>query len=460
MTASTSPNLSRLGQLNLSFLLNLRWGAVVGQSLAVLIADKVLKLRLPLVPLLVVLLVMALTNLALTAWRARVHEVSDRVVMGVMTLDVVLLTCQLYFTGGPDNPFHTLYIIHIALAGIMLPARWGWGLVAVAGSAFVILWWHHLPLQDTLGPLEAGLTPALSQWGKGVAFLLAACFVVHFVHRCTAALAATEAQLATARDLSARNGKLTSLVTLAAGAAHELSTPLATIAIVAKELERQLDPAATHAREDACLIRREVERCRRVLHHMAVDAGEHAGEPLVNVRAEELIAEALGAVPGRQRVQVTLEPSVLGITLVLPQRSIAQSIRAATKNAVEASPQGTVRLRAWATAQQLFVEVRDSGLGMSAATLARIGEPFYTTKGPGRGMGLGLFLTRTVLERLGGGLDIQSTLGQGSTVLLTLPRAALNSGAEHGADKQSDNSLDPDRGRRRDPAQSIGASLS
>ena len=439
------------GQVNLTFLLNLRWGAVAGQLLAIFVASHWLNLRLPTPALCLVLALMAAINLGLIAWRARTPVVSDAVLVGVMALDVLLLTCQLYLTGGPDNPFHILYIIHIALAAVMLPGPWGWGLVGLTCTAFVTLWWSHVPFHDGTQALDQLPVP-IDQWGRGVAFLLASCFVVHFVHRCTAALAATEAALAAARDLTARNEKLTSLATLSAGAAHELATPLATIAVVAKELERSLGAESASAREDACLIRREVARCRLVLQNMAADAGEHAGEALVAVTPAGLLDDALAAVPGHARVRLAVEASAQPVTLVLPRRSVAQALRAAIKNAVEATPEpGIVRVRSWATATEVHFEVRDAGSGMSAEVLAHIGEPFYTTKTPGRGMGLGLFLTRTVLEGLGGRLAIQSTLGQGSLVRMQLPRATLHPG-EHNGTQHPDHALDPDRGRRRNIA--------
>ena len=423
------------GRVNLLWLLKLRWGAVLGQLGAIGVVLWFFALRLPWIPLLAILATMALTNVALAAWAWRVPKVPEAVLGGVMILDIVLLTVQLYLTGGSDNPFQFVYIIHIALAAVILPAGWGWAIAALASSAFVSLWSEHLPFDDGLRLLNEGLPPRLLQSGRTTAFALTAAFVVHFVHRCTAALGATEAALVAARERAQRHEKLTSLSTLAAGAAHELATPLATIAVIAKELERQLGQSSDSAREDAWLIRQEVERCRRVLAQMAADAGESTGEPLRHVSADKLVVEALSELAGHEQISLDIAASAHNLPLWLPTGSISQAIRAAAKNAMEASePNGSVTMRVWASSEQLHIEVRDAGTGMSCEVLERIGEPFFTTKSPGRGMGLGLFLSRTVLEGLGGALTIDSRLGEGTRLVLTMPLFALaaHTGVDHG----------------------------
>jgi two-component system sensor histidine kinase RegB len=264
--------------------------------------------------------------------------------------------------------------------------------------------------------------------GMWAAFALAAGFIVYFVQRVTRALAAREAELVEARAAAARHEKLTALGTLAAGAAHELSTPLSTIAVVARELERQLTRTGAEAAtlEDARLIRQQVARCRDILTQMTLDAGASQGESMVERAPAALVEEALEGLPERERVRTELDARTWEERELVPAHAFARAIRGVVKNALQASGPGTpVRLGLVREAAGWRLTVEDSGEGMAAEVLARAGEPFFTTKAPGEGMGLGLFLTRAVLEQLGGGLVLRSTPGEGTTVVLTWPAGGL-----------------------------------
>jgi two-component system sensor histidine kinase RegB len=259
--------------------------------------------------------------------------------------------------------------------------------------------------------------------GMWVAFVLAAVFIVFFVQRVSSALAARERELQTARAQAERREKLASLATLAAGAAHELSTPLSTIAIVAKELQRSLaETVAPDVRADLQLVRDQVARCRDILDRMAAHAGEHAGEPLAPITVRGWIGSALDGLPARDRVVV--EATDDEGTLVGPPRALADALRGLLKNALQASPPGApVTLRVSAGEGQIRASVVDSGPGIAPDVLARIGEPFFTTKGPGEGMGLGLFLTRALAEQLDGEFHINSRAGAGTEASIRLPAA-------------------------------------
>jgi two-component system sensor histidine kinase RegB len=259
--------------------------------------------------------------------------------------------------------------------------------------------------------------------GMWVAFAVAAGFIVYFVQRVTRALAEREQQLSEARDLTARNERLASLATLAAGAAHELSTPLSTIAVVAKELEHQITGGggALDAVADARLIREQVTRCREILVQMTADAGESMGEASEPVPVSQLLQEALGGLRNPNTVQLATDSSDGGQLLVVPRNPVAHAICNVLKNAQEASSGGWVEVRVFRLAGECCIEVSDRGSGMSPEILGRAGEPFFTTKDPGHGMGLGLFLSRAVFTRLGGRIELDSAPGRGTTVRLFLP---------------------------------------
>jgi two-component system sensor histidine kinase RegB len=259
--------------------------------------------------------------------------------------------------------------------------------------------------------------------GMWVALAVAASFIVYFLTRVRRALGAREAALAEQRAVASRQERLVSLATLSAGAAHELSTPLGTIAVAARELEREAQALPAQVLEDARLIRGQVERCRQILDQMAADAGDPAGEAFVEISVEALLRQAVEELPPEPAVAV---PSGGAPALRVPRRAVAQAIRAVVKNGQQAAAEsgGRVTLSCAADGAGVAIAVEDTGAGMPPEVQRRVGEPFFTTKPPGRGMGLGLFLSKTVIDRVGGGLEIASTPGRGTRVTIRLPAAS------------------------------------
>jgi two-component system sensor histidine kinase RegB len=332
----------------------------------------------------------------------------------------------LYLAGGDSNPFAVLYLVNIALAGILLQPKWTWALMGLSLLCFGLLFATRSETRSVgSDPLEWQLR---EMW---LAFAIASGLIVYFVQRTVRMLREREGAAETVRRAAEKQEKLASLATLAAGAAHELATPLSTIALVARELERQLqrsDPLPG-AIEDVRLIREEVERCRNIMSQMAVDAGESAGEPVERLGIEAIVQRVIFGFQEKKRVRVVLEPAAGSQTLAVPPRAFSQALHAVLKNALQASPEDSeVSLRIHADAASWRIEVTDQGAGMSSEVLARAGEPFFTTKEPGRGMGLGLFLTRSLLEQLGGRLELGQAPGRGTVATLALPRTAEDSG--------------------------------
>jgi two-component system sensor histidine kinase RegB len=407
---------------NLSWLLSLRWGAAIGQLLTILVVRFGMDVALPLPPLLAIVGVEALSN---AVWYARpaARPVPPWALGTLMALDVVLLSGLLFFTGGPNNPFSFLFLVPISLATLILTAAWTWALVALSLACSAVLFVWNRPLD--LAPTHAAHM-VMHLRGMWVAFGVSAAFIVYFVRRIRRALALREAELGASRNLAARRERLASLATMAAGAAHELSTPLSTIAVVAKELERGLGaltpaPPAGVA-EDVRLVRAEVERCRAILQRLCVDAGEVMGEAFVSVPVEELVRRALAGLAPRPVIRADFGPDVRGLALDVPPRAVEQALQGVLKNAQDASPEGqAVAFSVARVGDRVEFTVRDRGAGMPPAVLARVGEPFFTTKPAGRGMGLGLFLARSIVERLGGAVSLDSALRQGTTARIAVP---------------------------------------
>ena len=406
--------------LNFSWLMKLRWSSIAGQIATILGVYWLLGIPVPLVPLGAVVGIELISNVACALWFKRRPRVHEWHLAAVMALDIGLLTGLLYFTGGPFNPFSFLYLVNIALAAVALHAQWTWMLVALALLCFGLL-----PLLDyrelPLGQLAPGEHVALHQQGMWVAFGVAAGFIVHFLWRMTGDLAARERELNQARSEAAQKERLASLATMAAGAAHELATPLGTIALAAKELEHQLDRGG-QAADDVRLIREQVARCRLILDQMGGGVGKSAEQSVESVSLAELFGEVLSGVRDAPPVHLEVAPAAAATRLRLPPRAVAQALRSLVTNAQDASPpRQPVVVSAAIEDSALAVEVRDRGPGMPPEVLERVGEPFFTTKPPGRGMGLGLFLTRAVVERLGGSLVIDSTPPDGTRARVVVP---------------------------------------
>jgi two-component system sensor histidine kinase RegB len=406
-------------RINFSWLVRLRWATIAGQLGTILIVHYWMAIRLNLEALLLTLALEALTNVAASAW-LRVHRsATERVLALTMGIDVLFLTVLLFLTGGSFNPFSFLYLVHIALAAVVLSPRWTWTLVALSLTCSALLFYGEGALGlAQASPHTHAEQMAMHMQGMWVAFGVAAIFIVYFVSRIRRALASRETDLANERVAAGRNERLASLATLAAGAAHELATPLGTIAVAAREIERRADQLQPARSEDARLIRTQVDRCRGILDRLAADAGASAGEAPSRMPLRQILDAAMRDTPSAAPVEIGGTPDV---EIVAPPRALAQAIRAVLKNGQEAAPGTPLALLVTADGIEAHIVVRDLGDGMDEHTLARVGEPFFTTKSPGQGMGLGLFLATTVIEKLGGRLAVKSRRGQGTEVTVDLP---------------------------------------
>jgi len=416
-------------KIGLAWLVRLRWLAIAGQLAIVALAVLALRVTLPLPLVALLISITALSNLALTAWLRR-SDPSAHVLAGVLLLDVLTLTGLLLSAGGASNPFSVFYLVHVALAALLLAPRPAWFVAAFTSLAFGSLF--VLPA-NTIDPHAMHMHHAASSLhlqGMWLAYSLAAGFVVHFVSRVASALQTREHELFELQRSAVRHEKLASLSTLAAGAAHELGTPLATIALVAKELEHALEArrSAEELIPDARLIRQEVERCREILQQMATRAGEGAGEMLSRVSVggvERDLSEALGS----RAAQLAFEREGELSEIVAPKRLLVQVLANLVRNAFDAQAEAgkvePVRVVTRIDAERAAFEVFDSGAGIPENASGRVGEPFFTTKAPGRGLGLGVFLARAFAEEMGGELTLAARPGGGTVARLIVPRDML-----------------------------------
>lgn len=422
-TRADSGDGSQPAAVTLAWLVPLRSVAVVGQTVTILVAKLALGLELSLVPLGALVALTAVSNVVLRVWLARGRRVSARATGAVLLTDTLVLSGLLYFAGGPSNPFSALYLVHVTLAALALGIRWAGAVVAVAALGYAGLFFWHVPVPRLEHAHHDPSAYSVHLQGMWIAFAITASMIAYFVAKLAATVRAREVELAEAQQLASRNERLASLSTLAAGAAHELGTPLATIAIAAKELERTIASSPDEAIADAKLIRSEVGRCSAIVRRMATRTGETMGEAPEATTTSRVLDECkrrLVEAGDGDRVHVT--PGEPG-SFVGASESLVQILLSLVQNALHASRRtgAPVTLRAESGPGIVRFVVEDCGEGLPARLVPRVGEPFFTTKPAGEGMGLGLFLARSFAERCGGQLVFSSVEGEGTRVTLELP---------------------------------------
>lgn len=410
-----------------AWLVQFRWWVIAGAVVALLAAGGLLAAVLPMGWVISLLTVQLLSNVWL--WRQqRDRNALEGRMGGCLLLDVGILTALMLATGGPSNPFTISYLVYITLAAVTLNARWAWATAVASMLGYGLLF--ITPLRSTIDPHAAhgAMGPDLGhQAGMGVAFAVAAILTAAFVTRIRRALEAREQALAEAQRVAAQQERLASLTTLAAGAAHELATPLSAIAVAARELDiaASAEGVPPMLAEDARLIRSQVERCREILDQMSGRADASVAHEAQIVSAQQLVDEALQTLSDEARGRISVRVAADAPSVSVPLASASRALRTLVRNALDASSDGSrgVAVSASADARGACFDVTDHGSGMSPDTLARAGEPFFTTKPVGSGFGLGLFLARTFAERWGGALRLESTQARGTRATLWLPAA-------------------------------------
>jgi two-component system, sensor histidine kinase RegB len=421
--------------LSAQWLVRFRWAVAAGAAAMLLVGWSALGLRFDVRVVGATLAVQVASNVWFALQLRRRGRASPAPLGEIALLDVALLTAIILATGGPSNPFTIGYLVYIALAATMFNARWAWIVTVASIVSYGLLFVP--PLRLLFGPHEAHALsePDMAhQTGMWIAFLMAALLVAAFVTRIRAAFEARERALADARRAAAQQERLASLTTLAAGAAHELATPLATIAVAARELDRAAGAPATPAgiAEDARLIRTEVERCREILDQMSGRADDATTQNAEPMRAGILVDRARSGLDEADRHRIHGSYGANPVVL-LPPSAAARALRTLLKNALDASrPDQPIEVIVSAHGDHVRFDVRDEGVGMIGEVLARAGEPFFTTKPAGAGFGLGLFLVRTFAERWRGRLELESAPGAGTTVSLIVPAAAAGVAARTG----------------------------
>ena len=337
-------------------------------------------------------------------------------------LDAGLLTGVLYLVGGPLNPFSIVYLVGITMAAVTLGHRWAVSLAIVSNLAYGLTFAYNRPFEFREPGASSGIL-ALHLYGMWVALVAAAALIAYFVSRIAEALEQRERELTDSRAAAARSERRAALFALGAGAAHELATPLSTIRTAAIELERMLHTESGGARtlkDYVGVIRGEVDRCTTVLDGLSGRAASASASD-IGISLVGLVADVktrLGH-PLTGRLDVTLPADPEPVTA--PAEPLCQVLVALLRNAFDASADDQRVVLCLEQTPIFRAQITDKGRGMAPSESARAGEPFFTTKPAGAGLGLGLFLARALADQMGGSLSWQSAVGQGTSVTLELP---------------------------------------
>ncbi|WP_421706001.1 ATP-binding protein [Alloalcanivorax xenomutans] len=399
-------------------LVRLRYVMLIGQVLVVASVWLALGVPLPLVPMVTLMLVLLLVNLV-THYRLRGDRpVAQWEVAVQLLVDIAQLTGLLYLSGGHANPFIFMLLAPLVIAAAMLTLRHTLALASVALLCYSLLLIDYMPL-PMLEQLAWLPPPLLRRTGMWLCFVVSAGMVIFFVVRTRQTLRQMDAELSQARERAMENEHLAEIGAIAAGTAHELGTPLATISMLAQELEGDLQDPELRAR--LVLLRQQVNRCRHTIDDLSDSIRELRSERGNEVGLNDWL-EGLARRWRSVSPDVTLQLNVgrypEGLT-VRYDRAMDHALSTVVANACRASDQVTII--ASVETGQLVIEVRDQGPGIPDALVPYLGrEPLGGHAGV-EGSGLGIYLAMGIVRRLGGSLVFHNREGGGAVACFRLP---------------------------------------
>src|SRR3990172_7919558 len=387
----------------------------------VFLTHYVLKLELPLTPLLIVMALLGCLNIYTYVRLERSPQISALEFFTQLVVDVIFLTALLYYTGGSTNPFVSLFLLPLVIIATALPHVYTWAMAALSITCYTLLMFFYIPLPH----INTGhfTNSDLHTFGMWFGFLIGVGLIVFVVVRMANSLRESDRILAQSREKSLRDEHLVALGTLATGAAHELGTPLATMAVVTKELEHEYagSPALI---EKITLLRQQIDRCKNTLSVLSDQAGQAKAESGRSFAVDHYLDNVLSqwrSMRPKAEVQYRWN-GVRPAPHIVADTSLSQAFINLLNNAADASINNVEVAGTW-NSDKLVFEVCDRGTGINPVIQDNAGKLFFTTKADGHG--LGLFLAQAVINRFGGSLKLFNREGGGACTRIELPLSRL-----------------------------------
>jgi two-component system sensor histidine kinase RegB len=409
------------GRISLRTLVPIRWVAVAGQAVTIVTVHFGLGFRLPIVPALGVVACSALLDLAHQLFRRSATQLAERDAAVYLGYDTLQLAALLYLTGGLQNPFSILILAPVTVAATILSRRAviALSLFAIAAISVLAVW--HMPLPWRSEPFVFPADLILGIW---ISLTLATAFIAGYTwsvaleaRRLSDAMSATQLALA-------REQRVAAVGALAAAAAHELGSPLATIAVVARELAHDL-PADSPYREDAGLLLSQTERCRTILAQLAHHSGAEGELPYSRLPISVLVESASPSADHAVKLTFATRGETENEPLVRRSPEIVHGLNNLIQNAAQFARSEVTVTTFW-DAERVTIEIADDGPGFAPHLLGRLGEPYLSTRaGASSHMGLGIFIARSLLERSGARLSFDNLANGGAHVAILWNRANL-----------------------------------
>jgi len=413
--------------LSLRRLFLLRNIAVFGAFIAVILAAGPFGFNIRLKPVILILSLLGVLSL-LSAWRLRAggRPPDDREMFALMVIDVLGLAGLFYFNGGAENPFVWFFLLPLMIAATVLPRAHTWAMAGLTVGCYSLLLFFNIPVFDNLSHHgDSGFQ--IHVFGMWFGFLMSAAFVGFVIAGMAHGLRLRDRTLAEARERALRNEHLVALGTLATGAAHELGTPLGTMAILSTELQKHPVVAADpELRGKLALLRRQVDRCKEAISVISTSAGSSRAESGEAMDVDRYLQRLLDEWQ-EQHPAAGLTRTLLGgpaAARILAERTLTQSLANILNNAAEVSP-GSIELWAQWDDTRLELRVRDKGPGISESVSDSLGKAPVSTKDGG--LGVGLYLAHATIRRMGGDIKMSNSEEGGAITYITLPLLAVPS---------------------------------
>ncbi|QJQ96688.1 MULTISPECIES: ATP-binding protein [Halomonadaceae] len=406
--------------VRLTFVRGITW---TGFLAAIMFGIEVLGFQLRVMPVISVIVAMGLINVA-TWWRlGRPRAVTDTEYLLHLLADIAGLTLLFYFTGGSTNPFINYYLVPLTIAAATLPWLYAWIIACggMAGYTFLMLFFEPVP-QFSHGMIAGNIS--LHVLGMWLNFGLSAGLVTFFIFKMAHALRRRDQTLSRTREAALRNEQVLAVATQAAGTAHELGTPLSTMAVLLSEMRQDArDNAAL--REDIDLLRTQVDTCKLRLQQLVANADRRRlAEPERQMASEWLSQVVQRWLVLRPDVSHRLEiADKRGPPYLAVDTTLEQALTNLLNNAADANPENVAISLDW-SADEVIIDIRDHGPGIAMSIADQLGDTFISTKS--KGMGIGLFLTHATINRFGGGVSLYNHQEGGTLTEVKLPR--LNAG--------------------------------